>query len=205
MRFVNFKLISILVFCPLLFFFKSYSQEISGKALDLPPEYNQQKEDGTYFKPSNTLSQPWFVMSPKSGIATSKKINGTAGYKHIKFLENFYVANMVGDQIQLARDEEYDWEKGFSKSAIEYGWVNKDKMILHNQSLYLNNAMVYLKGLIINNPIENTSKKLALTQIYKNPELTEPYGNVGKFEIYLCLRATGQRGFIGNRPSLWNS
>ena len=159
---------------PLLFLgIKGVAQD--GKTILLVPfKYTKPYENISMAKEENekTTSQQWMVFSDRGRNKTYTAQDFTVQMKTMDFLEPFYVVGETDAAVHIYKDE--DAGTNLSPSAVDYGWVAKDKLLLWRKPLYNENDIMR-KGMILNTeaalqqPLEKGEG--SIVKFYDDPEL----------------------------------
>lgn len=100
-----------------------------------PAKYQLVSDQEDIFATTEVLNyQVWTVYSDRENNITYTEPGGTERYGTLHFMEQFYVADEKEDYVRLVRDLDI---KGInlSPNAIDFGWINKDKLLLWNHCL----------------------------------------------------------------------
>ena len=111
----------------------------SPKYYEEPNGFNVSADNG-YDK---SLTQMWIVYARKSNLLSKINISSNESFKSIEMNIPFYVVAEDGDYIRLYRYEKlitYDGKKVLPNHIdYDYGWVNKNDMLLWSKSIKTNN------------------------------------------------------------------
>jgi len=151
----------------------------------------------------------WIVYSDRPNNLT---YNGMTGKKEkvVQFLERFYVIETVDSFLHVVKhDPEARSGKRLNKTAIDCGWMKKERALLWNHAL-VNRQMVTKKVLTINNieSIKNPKKYVEGKKIklYNDPELTiENENDVRLFQFLYLYKEVGNSYLIGKADRCNNS
>lgn len=92
---------------------------------------------------------PWFVIALNHNTVTTKMPGESTPYKTLGYGEGFYVTAERGNYIRIAKDDRPS-DFMLSSRAVDYGWVNKDDMLLWNNALLNPETNISLKAMILN-------------------------------------------------------
>jgi len=143
--------------------------QIPQKALEIPVKYITPQEGVSLNAVDNTRpGSYWVVFSDKQGNKTyenssGKKVKLTAG-----FMDAFYVAEENGDRVHIIKDAHY--KEGFSTSAVDYGWIDKNNLLLWDHCLITKEGKINKKGMVL-----NTVESLKKDKIEKGDEESVKY------------------------------
>lgn len=169
--------ILILIILPFVTFCQS---DISGKKVLMNPEkYKVPVENISISKTASIVEgEMWVVYSDRKNNFTTKKPGGSSTYKNINFMEKFYVLEDLGKYIHIIKDPEISYDGICSNFVKDYGYIEKDKMLLWIHCLVTEEAKIDKKAMILNT-IDAIKKRQAkkikkednFVSFYKDPNL----------------------------------
>ena len=131
--------------------------QLPQKALEIPIKYNTPEEGVSLSK--GDIGKPgswWVVYSDKKGNETYENATGNKVKRVIGFLDDFYVAEETDKRAHLVKDPNY--AEGFSSSAEDYGWIDKENLLLWDHCLITKTGKINKKGMVLNT-IESLKKE----------------------------------------------
>ncbi len=178
-----------------------------------------EKEPYIYAYPTNplldnksTLDQPWVVYSDRNENVVFADAKFSKAIGKVKFLDSFYVANVVGDAFELIKYNPGNLK--FPNSIIEpdkvetVGWIDRSHLVLADNSLVdaatkrpLKYVTMLTSGKIFDNVRKFTDR--SKVQIYSDPELTAKIdtGAQDFDQIVYVYRQYKDRVLIGKKSS----
>lgn len=133
--------------------------QVSQKAMKIPIKY-QTPIENVSLTPSD-IRRPgsyWIVYSDKNANKTYEDPNGKKIKRTIGFMENFYVAEENELRVHIIKDHNYSEEEGFSSNLEDFGWIEKENLLLWDHCLVTEKGKINKKGMILNT-IESLKKE----------------------------------------------
>lgn len=157
----------------------------------------------------------WVVHSDRDNNLTYTSANSDNKSKTMNFMENFYVIGETDTRVELIK---YDpsivsasaSRKVSMKKADYYGWAEKSKLLLWNNSLVNKQTNFTIKALVghsINDMIKGISTDKQLT-LYNSPTLkasTENDNDVRLFEFLYVFKEENNKYLVGISQKLSRS
>ncbi len=177
-----------------------YGQELKPVNIMEQPQKYQRPHDDNDLSP-DTMRVPlkvWVVYSDRDSNETFREPGQMNTYKKLSFLESFYVTDEQGEYVRIASDPHPDG-MALSVDAVDYGWIQKRKLILWPHALMTSPGNIAKKGMVLNT-IESTKLRGGqpdIVEFRKGPDAT--YGVIGQsllFEIFFVLKHEGQWVFL---------
>ena len=195
-----------LVFLTLNIIFAQAKIRAGDRILKLPQKYLLPvvKDDLQMdLKPtSETVSYRWIVYSDRDNNKTFTTPGGKREQKVISFLEEFFVADEQGLYLRIIRDPGI---RSFtmSEQAEDFGWINKENLLLWQRTLVAPNGSVAHKGMILNTIAHLTERgnddKPNIVEFKKGPK-----ANAGKsgqqsnlFQFFFIYKSSGNSVLLG--------
>ncbi len=186
---------------------------IGKKVLSFPKAYNfPTGNDGLEELPKveESTNNIWIVFSDRNNNPTYSKAGGnTAEFKSMKFMEAFYVHEENGQYIHILKyvPAAFDKKKKklvINKELVDYGWVNKSKMLLW-QNCLTTPQRYSIKGLAINsistlsdinkNAAQLSNQKLVL---FSEPKMANKNENDFRlFDFLYIFKKEGEACLVG--------
>jgi len=159
------------------------SNPLQGKrVIYMPMKYNQPQSDDSLnvdisrVKDSGRMSIVWEVYSDKSGNKTYHAPGGEE-YKEADFMEQFFVLEEREDYIHIVKDPELQKDT-LSAQAEDYGWINKNDLLLWSNNLVTRKGRINRKAMILNTveqlKSEDAGDKPDIVKFRKAPGLNTP-------------------------------
>lgn len=180
----------------------TFAQSSLGKALNKPSKYNHPSEKtDTENINERDQNQIWVVYSDRDGnISYSDSINKIV-FKSFGFLSKFYVVGESQVRVHIVKDKGYITGYGFSNKAIDFGWANKETMLLWNRSLFSHSTYSTEKCFIVDN--DNTSINIEQGLFYLDPNLLRgKIGGVNTFSPFYIYKITDKAVLLGLKPEI---
>ena len=123
--------------------------QIPEKAMEIPVKYVTPQEEVSLVESENTRPGSfWVVFSDKNDNKTYENSSGKKHKNTIGFMNDFYVAEETRDRLHIVKDVKY--REGFSSSAEDYGWVDKEDMLLWDHCLVTRSGDINKKAMVLN-------------------------------------------------------
>jgi len=141
--------------------------------------------------------KPWLVFSDRSDNKTYSTEDGSTESKVLGFMDPFYVLGETKTRIHIAKVNDGD----FNKSDLtvskydDYGWVDKESMLLWDNGITAQKTGMNRKVIVINN-VEWATKVAAgdqsdIVEFYKKPDLTQKTGRRAQtFQIFYVYKVS---------------
>lgn len=132
-----------------------FSQGIPEKALEKPKKYILPSQSLNY-KLSNdrNAGEYWVVFSDRTINPTYKEATSIERKSVIQFMDWFYVAEETHTRVHIVKDPDLDYGN-FSDDAVDYGWIDKSKLLLWDHCLVDPKSGTNKKAITITRHIEN--------------------------------------------------
>jgi hypothetical protein len=172
------------------------------KALEVPIKYITPQEDVSL---TNSMERRpgsyWVVFSDKKGNKTYENKMGSKVKQTIGFMDNFYVAEETDDRVHIIKDPNY--KEGFSSSAEDYGWIDKENLLLWDHCLITKTGKINLKAMVLNT-VESLKKdkikkgdEEKVKYYYDNQLTTETSRSSKIYEILYVYKVKGDAMLLG--------
>jgi hypothetical protein len=183
-----------------------YSQSLNSiKAVGKPDIYFIPVYQADINSSYKTLNRYWIVYSDRDNNHTYTTPGGTTVKNTLTFMEKFRVAECVDSYVHIYKEfEPTVWPK-ISINSEDYGWIDKDRLLLWEHCLRNASSLIDKKAMILST-FEGTtnaqSKEEAITY-KKNPELTIDSDKKSRlFEILFVFKATEDAVLLGENMEL---
>ena len=124
----------------------AFAQDFPPRALKTPTKYITPREGVEYDISENRRPGSfWAVFSDRANNTTYADEKGKAKYKVIQFMDMLYVAEEGDKRVHLIKDPGFQTGQ-FSPNAVDYGWVDKDKLLLWDHCLVTKEGKINKKG-----------------------------------------------------------
>ncbi|MCH8903501.1 MAG: VWA domain-containing protein [Bacteroidetes bacterium] len=179
---------------------------LPNKVLDIPKKYKVPTASLSLVDVSNIDRSPgniWLVYSDRKYNVTYSGSSGTVKFKTIGFLESFYVVEETDKLLHIIKDSRLD--RGIlSTSAVDYGWIEKQHMLLWERSLVTEQGNIDRKAMILNTletlkgeEINENNKDLV--KFCYDPNLKNKTGKESRvYEIFYIYKINGSSVLLGN-------
>jgi len=149
--------------------------QIPIKALEIPVKYITPKEGVSLSLDENKRTGScWTVFSDRHGNFTYESATGKTIKRTIGFMNCFFVAEENTERVHLIKDKNY--KNGFSSGAEDYGWIEKDNLLLWDHCLITKDNRINKKGFFANSIVftEENNVRIDIQRLntYYNPGLT---------------------------------
>jgi len=131
------------------FFSVSTYGQLPQKALEIPVKYIT-PEENVSLTVDNTRRPGsfWVVFSDKDGNETYENPTGKKTKRIIGFMDDFYVAEETDKRVHIVKDADY--KEGFSASAEDFGWIDKENLLLWDHCIITKSGKINKKGMVLN-------------------------------------------------------
>jgi len=162
-------------FCLMFFWMSVHSQ--NRKVLECPIKFIKPVENINLDIEQNEkfYQFPWIVLSDRDNNITFKEPNSGIIDHKINFLSEFFVIDVKGDYLHIVEDKGFYEKEKLSDSAKDFGWINKNSLLLWRKCFYNQNGAAK-KGYFtpfVNRAFFNNidDEKNYVVKVYKDPEL----------------------------------
>jgi len=186
----------------LVMFFTSQSQTPT-KALETPVKYIT-PEEGISLS-IDLKKRPgsfWVVFSDRKGNKTYESSTGNKIKRTVGFMDNFYVAEEEDHRVHIIKDPNYK-DEGFSASSEDFGWIDKNNLLLWDHCLITKEGRINKKGMVLNT-IESIKKEKIKkgtdesVKFYYDAQLTKESSKSSKiYEILYVYKVTDNAILLG--------
>ena len=172
--------------------YRPFKYNLPFRAMDKSPVIDEEGISGN----------PWRVYSCQENCTTyNKPERNSKRLKTTFFMQQFFAVEDRGDWIHIVYDTKFNNKTDrFSAKAIDYGWIEKEKLLLSPMSL-VNNSISRFPLLIVTiNSINSLNNNLPwdLVKIYNSPELQSiSYKTEPIFGWYYVYKETSKSYLIG--------
>jgi hypothetical protein len=133
---------------------EEYPSTLAGRSvLKLPGKYNypiiNENFEVDLSSTTDVLNTRWIVYSDRDRNITYKKAGDSDIKTEISFLDEFYVLEEEGDFLRIVKDDNIR-QFTLSKSAVDYGWIHKDNLLLWRRCLTTRKGRIDQKAMILN-------------------------------------------------------
>ncbi len=133
-----------------------YLTQVPEKAMEQPIKYTTPQEDVLLTKDEKRRpGSCWIVYSDKNGNKTYESSTNNKLKRTIGFMDAFYVEDETNKRVHLFKDPDY--KEGFSSSVEDYGWIDKENLLLWDHCLITKTGKINLKAMVLNT-IESLKK-----------------------------------------------
>ena len=186
-------------------------QELAGKVvLKKPFKYFEPYADINYSETEERdLTREWIVYSDRISNKSYDKPGSTTVKKSLGFLERFLVLDETDKYIHIVKDPNVDIHGTLSKSATDFGWISKDKMLLWEHCLFTRVGKIDKKAMVLNT-VEGVKRrdinKDEPTEVFfcTDPGLNKKSENsTSLYEVFFIYKQTKDAVLLGrlNRKS----
>jgi hypothetical protein len=159
-----------------------YYQPTTTKIEDLSPTTDVR--NGSY----------WIVYSDRENNKTYASPGGSVEKKSLNFMEELYVIGESNIYLHVAKDPDFDTRLGsFSNKFEDFGWIDKNNLLLWNNCIVSDNSKITKKAMILNTIVsakelkEGESKNIV--QFYKEPGILTKTGNESRlFNVFFIYK-----------------
>ncbi|MEO1449279.1 MAG: type VI secretion system protein TssR domain-containing protein, partial [Bacteroidota bacterium] len=182
-----------------------------AKALQIPSKYINPSADvdlGPVGKNAVMKGTVWYVYSDRDGNKTTAGPGKGGAMQTLSFLEDMVVYEEEGNYLHVVKDPGIDRRGQFSATAVDYGWIAKDKLLLWGHCLLTADAAKMNKKAMILNTLESLSggnsdkfNKMASNEVkfFKDPGLKVPSTrSSGLFSVFFIYKVNNS----GKVPSV---
>ena len=179
-----------------------FSQLAGKRLMDMPQKYQLPKAGDDYSPASERITGSiWQVFSDRENNQTFSSADGVSGFKKINFLDAFYVLNETADRIQIVQDPNYNIDGTLSSDAVDFGWIEKDKMLLWKHCLITSIGEIDKKAMILNT-LSSIAKakagKSKTVRFFKNPKLSQASDDESRlFQVFYIYKMTKTAVLLG--------
>jgi len=174
---------------------------VEGKGVTYP--------DGSLknFESNRDINRPlWIVFSDRANNNTYKTAEAKSVHKTLDFLDYFFVVDRKNNFIRVSKGVLKEGDR--LESAVDYGWIEMENMLLWNKCLYDKNK-ISEKVMLVNNAdldIDQTSfseaEKVKVT-FYADPELRKSTENSSQmFNLLHIYKISNGRYLLGKDNSV---
>ena len=181
-----------------------FSQHLPSKGLYIPEVYIKPTIDIYTAAALSTTTgrtiQPWLIYSDRDNNKTYNAPGSRTGKKTIKFLEEFYVAEIKGNYLHIYKELDISAFPTISNKAIDYGWIHRDFVILSDHALINENTRIDKKAMILRRILlDEEAMNLSEEINFKSTPLlnTSTNYNAVEFEIYMVYKITSNAVLLG--------
>jgi len=207
----NRYILSVVVWGVTLFFSSCGPVNRFTRVKKIPREHSLNYCIGEVKAPKTELNkEPWIVFSDREKNQTTRKPGKKGRLKNVDYLEPFLVIKQKGEHLRLIKYTPDILKNGKLeyKKAKYYGWINKSRLLLDQQSVTdiasgkKNKTLVVLSDtLFINQPDKYFSADSVKT--YKDLDMNSEAGTVPLYSIVYQLKQSGNgQTLIAKKPYL---
>ena len=178
--------------------------QVPQKAMEIPVKYITPEEGVSLNADNNTRPGSfWVVFSDKQGNETYENSSGRKIKRKVNFMDAFYVAEDINDRVHIIKDANYRDQEGFSSSAEDYGWIEKENLLLWDHCLISPAGKIYEKGMVLNTIESIKHDKIKkgdedYVRYYFDPQLTKESNKSSKiYEILYVYKITDKAILLG--------
>lgn len=178
-----------------------YGQGLGNKAVGKPDVFHRPYPGVDIGKMKEMLTRYWVVYSDRDNNTSYTRPGGSVVFKTLGFMEEFKVAEISTNYLHIYKETQASpLNLGISTSAVDYGWISMDNMLLW-QHCYQDAVTHIDKKAMVLNTFEGTTNvsidNQALTY-KKNPGLTINSDNKARlFEILFIYKQTDKAVLLG--------
>lgn len=166
------------------------------RALPLPKAFERPilEEGYDLSATKETTKTPWIVICDRTGRQTFEQISKYGNLeglnRKLRFKDWFYVSEQRGDFIRLFKGKVNAMSLKVEGDAEDYGWINKQHILLWTSALIGSKNKVQLKAFLKINPINTTqiSNIQKSVKVYKGPDTREVVGHSSSDGLYFILK-----------------
>jgi len=188
------------------------SQIVGSKVLDRPSKYLT-PEGYDDLMPANgevITGQPWIVYVDQVGVSSYKKASNSTVFKdRLTFLDEFMVVGETNDYLHIIKDDNLNSiNQTVSSSGVDYGWVNKNKLLLSQACLVTIRGKVPRKAMMLNTVSSFKERQVRRTldskvEFWSDPEMTKLTNNFSSlFEVYFVYKIAEKSVLIGRSETI---
>lgn len=197
------KAISILFFISNL---NIYSQSLSSiNAAGKPDIFYIPVSKTDINAPYTTWNRYWVVYSDRDRNITFKDAGGNIVKDTLSFMEKFFVAESKGFFIHLYKENQSTVWPQISSTAVDYGWINKNNILLWEHCLRNASSLIDKKAMILST-FEGTTNIQSDDQAVtykKDPELKISSTKKSRlFEILFVYKQTDDAVLLGENMQI---
>ena len=192
------------IFSTLMLVFLVSVAQIPQKAMEIPAKYITPEEGVSLNADNNTRPGSfWIVFSDKQGNETFENSSGRKIKRTVNFMDAFYVVEDINDRVHIIKDANYKVQEGFSSSAEDYGWIEKENLLLWDHCLITPVGKIYEKGMVLNTIESIKHNKIKkgdedYVRYYFDPQLTKESGRSSKiYKILYVYKITDEAILLG--------
>jgi hypothetical protein len=183
-----------------------YSQSLGSiKACGLPDIFYRPVYGIDISSPCTIWNRYWLVYSDRDKNITFISPGGTFVKDTLNFMEKFLVAESRGTFIHIYKENQSTVWPQISPTAVDYGWISKDRMLLWQHCLRNVSSLIDKKAMILST-FEGTTNIQADDQAItykKDPELKLSSNRKSRlFEILFVYKQTDDAVLLGENMEM---
>ena len=183
------------------------------KRFEMPKGYDDMGQITDFISErGKTTKNSWIVVSDRDNNIVYDEPDGEPLEFKLKFKDYFFVMDEERDWIHIVKVEKpkpikLKVKKG--AKVLDYGWVEKSKMLLWTKGLVDPNSNIHQKAFLLNKAVDlkrltngSNSIKKNLATIYTDPVKSNVAEQRHIYEFYFILKKEDHRVLLANAASL---
>lgn len=199
--------------CLLVLLWMGTELEAQRKVLGKPKAFNRPVHQEGYAKSANIKDKeksPWIVICDRDGAITYDRINDNDKLaiekERLKFREWFYVSEERDCCVRIFKGEVNSATLKIENNFKDYGWIDKNHILLWTSSLTDEVTKIDLKAFLLNKA-SDVEKILELedrevVKVYNGPETFRTIKTEKIYDFYFVFKVAGDKYLLARNANI---